>query len=67
MILKIDTMRIDVDLISYMNDEKYMIIVGGQGVYLDSDNYKILKKAFDHVHKSHMYDKDLKLNYGRGK
>jgi hypothetical protein len=63
MILKTDEMRIDVDKVSYMNQftSGYGdVVVEGVKICLEWNDYKVLKKAFDWLHQTHMYDKNLK-------
>jgi hypothetical protein len=65
MILKTDTMRVDVDQVSLMHDESNIVIVGGFQFSLPNKDWEILSKAFDQLHQSHMYDENLKKVRGK--
>jgi len=67
MILNVDyEIMIDVDKISLILPKDNFIVVDGTKVNVTSECLTTLVNAFRFVHNSHMYNKDLKIEYGKG-
>jgi len=64
MILKMKDLTIDVDKISCIakteNEENYGICLDGGWLTVSGSQAKAVRKAYNWLHKSHMYDKSMK-------
>lgn len=61
MILQTDTLMIDIDKVSFVNEDNGTIVVDGQGVMLTrKEDYEAVRGAVKWLHRTHIYDMNLK-------